>query len=343
MTLTGFAKTFKKLFPYVAFVFVVALFISLIFLRTNKTPQTDKKDGTPGFSPPLIKEKSLQNKPSLIDSSNLESISVPKNLPPYEVKNLVLSEQDAKIIAQSLGFPPEPSSIDPNTQDGNQYSWKSGNKNLVLGETNLRYTNTESESKNIVTSEKELEKVAFNFLLKIPKLHLASERNVTAKKYFKFDNKTLKSSNAYTAADVVEFSIPVNLTGYTLVDESPQTATTRIRLKKDGEVILLDTRYFEGFLAQEEYGIKSLEQTIGEVKLNKGKIVYTAIPDENNQAQELFRVSPVNIENLVLKRVNLAYLYPDELNGPIQPIYIFEGNFTKDNQTGLAIIYLPAY
>ena len=293
--------------------------------------------------PPLINQNPSQKQPAGFDFSTFQIPEIPKELPIFNAKPYSMTDSTAKAFASNMGFTEEPFLVEENTTDGTQYDWQKGQETLILSQSRLIYQNNSLETDQDLSLDT-LKQITFSFIQKASVIGEVTQQDSSKTKFLSISGgERLKSRVSLQDAQFAEFAFDKQLSGVTIVGEVPSTPYALTRIKKDGEVAYLASRFFENFTQGETYQIKSSKEVIEEIKSGKGKVVQTQILDENGQALELFRNQPENIELATITKLNLAYFLPDDPTQPIQPIFVFEGTFqSAKGENGKVIIYLPA-
>ena len=341
-SLTATAQFFKKVAPLLTFLAITALLIFLITFRLTR--ETIKPQPSPlPITPPNIDQNPAQKRPSLIDFSKVQISPTPEELPVFETEKYTLPESVIEKLASSFGITTRPFLIEENSLDGRQYNWQQESIKLSVSQTELRYENrSENQQAEGRLSQEELLSIASSFIQKIPVLPPEVVYNPQKTKYLIFSKNRLSSADNFPNAQVVEFSFDKKLATLPVIGTTPDSLYLKVRITKNGKITYLSSRFFNRFLERGSYQIKTSEQAIEEVESGQGQIVQAVLLDENQQALELFRNQPVDVKFATITKISLAYFLPSQEISMLQPIFVFEGNFQKDNQNGKIIIYLPA-
>ena len=337
--LTTTIQLIKRASTVLVFLFLVSLLLVAIFFRyQKKAPQ--EAPPVP-ISSPIINQNPNQKQPALLNLSQLETATIPENLPAFIAQKYTITDIAAQTLAKGFGITNNPSFVEEETLDGKQYNWDEGNLSLTVSQTSLLFKN-KTKITGVKLSLKELKEKAAFFVQKVPLAdNLAIDDQKT--KYLTITDKDrLKSASSFENAHLVEFSYQKNLSGLPLLTNQPDSPYTSIDIAKDGQVVYLSSRFFEKFTQLDSYPIKSASEAVDQIKNGQGKIVLTQILDENGQALELFRNQPININSALINKLSLAYFLPDNPQETIQPIFVAEGNFQRENEKGRVLIYLAA-
>ena len=340
INLSSFSITPKRVLQILAAVTIVSILLILIFLQyTQKTISPASVSQNP---PPQIPQDPKQQQPGAINIQ-AQFPPLPDELPTYEAETLSLPETSYKNIALNFGISSAPSYI-TDTTDGKQYNWLPQNVVLAVSQTKLRYENNNSLNPSTTNlSETELQNKALQFLEKISYLDKNIQLNPNETAYLNIQSGRYISASALSGAQFVQFKYYKDLSSYPLYFGPPSVAYTEIRLKKDGTVTFLNSMIFKDFTQARSYQLKDREVAEKELRSGQGRVVQTIIPDENGKAFELIRTQPFDMNTLTIKNITLGYYMEREVAKPIQPIFIFEGEFTNAlNQSGKAYVYLPA-
>jgi len=339
--LTSTRETFQKLIIPLVFVIIAAILISLIFFRyKSKTVHIPAQSPPP--SPPVIKQDPKQKQPLTLDFSKLSKKEFPKTLPVYTLEKYQdLSSDNAQQVANSLSFTDPPSLVDKNTSDGIQYTWQKGETNLTLSRSSLRYKTPMVDKNTILLTENQLQDIAKEFIARIPTAQKDLEIDSQKTTYLKKGQALPTTTNSFENADLVSLYFQKSIEGFHLLPSDPSSPTAFLTIQKNGNIITLNLRLYKQFTKGNSYKLRSLDDAVLLLKQGKGKVAQTLLLDENGKAIENFRTQPQDIKNLTVTAVDITYFLPEE-NTTIQPIYVFIGEFTKENQKGRTVIYLPA-
>lgn len=337
--LTQASSIIKKIASILVFPIVIILLSVLIFLNYTKKPKTTPTQ--PTIPPPVIKQDSLQKPPQKFDFSELSKTDFPKNLPAYSVQNLSVDENIAQNTASALSINTKPSQIN-DTTDGKQFIWNLKTTSLAISQTTLSYHNAPAEQKPDLT-ETDLQNRAQALA---GKLSLLGELTLNANRKYLLTQQAgedgLSSADSYQKAQFVEFFFDKTLSSYPVVTQAANPSIVKIRMRKDGEVITISGRFYKNFLEDQTITIASQEAAVNNILKGSGKVVSTQLLDNNNQALGISDIKPQDIPLLKIQSMRLAYFLPNKVEGLVQPIFVFEGNFTtQSSQRGKAIIYLP--
>lgn len=341
-TLTTTVQFLKRIAPFAGFLLIVIGLIAVIVFRATREPTQIKPSPKP-VAPPKILQNPAQKRPGLIDFSQAQIPTVPKELPVFGTEKYNLSESAVKTLASSFGITVDPFLVEENTLDGRQYNWKQDTLRLTASETDLRYENrVENHSLQGNLSQNELLEKTSSFIQKIPVLPSDLVFNSEETKFLSIKKNRLVSAEGFVNAQLVEFSFDKKLAEIPIVGKTSSSTYVKIRIAKNGTIIYISSRFFNQFPEKELHELKTSQQAIAEVKNGQGSVVETALLDENGQTLELFRVQPFDVKTAAITKISLAYFLPADLKEPVQPIFVFKGNFKKDNQKGRIVIYLPA-
>lgn len=342
-SLTTIAQTFKKAAPVLVFLLLITLLIGLILFRYKK-PMPQLRPTEPVASPSIPQNPNLKQ-PTSFDFSQVQKPTVPNSLPVFKAQPTELIDSLAQAAASSFGITTKPLFIDENTLDSKLYSFKEDDITLAISQTVIRYEKKSfkaEEASNL--TEQDLQNSVLSFIQKKPILDKTVVFNPQKTKYLKkTPTGRLASARSFADAQIVEFSYDKNLVGLPLIETSPDLGQTTVRITKSGEIIYLRSRFFANLSESDPHPTKTPKEAIAEVAAGQGKIVQTALLDESAQALELFRFQPVDIGQLNVVSINLAYFVPQNLAELLQPIYVFEGYSQKAiGQKIRVIVYLPA-
>lgn len=331
----------KRLAVILIFLSLVGILLVAIFYQYREKPP--QLPSAKPISPPIINQNPSQKQPRFFDFAQTQTTTVPERLPVVTAEKYNLTDQIAQNIAASFGVTTQPFLIDENTLDGKQYNWTQNGLSLALSQTRLRFEKTKSTQPQANLPQNQLQEIASNFVQKIPLTAKEQVLNQQKTKYQSLANGRLVSASSFGGSQIIEFVYDKNISNLPLVGHSPNTGYSVLRIKKNGEIIYLSSLIFNRFVELDSYKLKALQEATDEVRSGQGKMVRTAVLDENGQALELFRTQPVEIGSVTFTNISLAYFLTDDPNETIQPIFVFEGKFQEEpNQDGEVVIYLPA-
>lgn len=335
--LTTTTQHFKRIGSVIAVIVILAILSMAIYLRFRSKPEP-----APALPAPTITQDPAQKQPQQFDFSKLQLPETAKSLPVFVAERFNLDDTTAQSIAGTFKITSTPKSVRENTLDGRHYSWQEDTIFLEVSETTVRWEDLGTNPNQTSLNEEELKDQASDFLQSInfvdKDLVLLPET-----KYLKIlqteGNPVVQN---FESAQALEFSYTKELSDLPVVANTPSTPYAAVRIRKDGKIIYFGTRYFNGFNEQEMYALKTPKEAVKEIEKGLGKIVYTAVLDENGQAFDLFRTHATDIQTAIITNLRLAYFLPSNIEEPLQPIFIVEGEFQKGTEKGKVIFYLPA-
>lgn len=348
MNLVESAKLLKKMRPYILAGVLIITLSALIYLRYFK--KTTGNDLNPIITLPQIAKNPTQKQPAAYKFPDTKNVSIPKQLPVYRATVTKDESINFQELASTFGISTKPLLTNENTHDGKQIIWQQADTTLIISQTNLSYSNylapTQGENLNML----ELQKIAANFIEKIKildkSLTLDPNQIVLLRTKVRGSNnpeEELISAESFEKAEFIEFNYKKYLSNLPLYYSTPTSPYLKIRLSKNGTVVYLASRIFQDFSATVNYNLKTLKQAVSEIKNGQGIIVESILPDKYGNTFELYRTQPFKIETLDVKAVYLAYYLSENINEPVQPVFVFEGSFQhEDSQTGKATVFLPA-
>lgn len=339
MNLTTLKQFLKKAWPFVLILFL----IFIVFLLLYITVASKKPSPTTAQVPtPVIEQNPLQKAPQSIDTSQASSLAVPGSLPFYSAQKLVFNDQQVQDIAGKFSISQKPTITQEKTYDGKQYTWIEKTKTLSISDTAISYKDTSNTAGNSNLSLSELENKAQESIKSLGIINgvITLDNQNTA--YLAFSNGSYTSASSFDEAQIISLYFNLNLSGYPIFYNTPNPSLINIMMKKDGQVASFNARFFSGFKQAESYKIKPYQQALSELKGGQGKLVNTLLLDDNNQSVDESSIRPVDIQKADIKKSQIAYFLPTDSTSAIQPVFVFTGEFTINNQKGRAIFYLPA-
>src|SRR3990167_1292144 len=339
--LTHTSQTIKKIGPLLLIFSIIAVLIGIIVYRLTRGPEI--KPPAP-ISPPIINQNPNQKQPRNFDFSDAQTEHIPETLPIYSIAPYSITETTATTLASNLGFQGNPSSVKENTLDGSEFNWNLDGSRLTISQTNIEYRNSNDQSQNQATAtELSLDQLQEQINTFIRKIGLLGEDLKFQKTEFPIISEGLRTTaNSFEEAQIVEFSYTKSLPSLPLVDNSPATGFTTVRITKKGKIIYLSSRFFDKFSEASTYKLKTAEEAEKEVQNGGGKIIQALLLNESRQPVISYEHA-MNIEKAYIKRISLAYFLPSDIKDTVQPVFVFEGIFkTNKNENGRIVIYLPA-
>ncbi len=339
--LTTTIQLLKRVGAFSAVLVIVIALVGLIIFRLTRKAQSP----TVALSPPVINQNPDQKQPISFDFKKAQTPKIPKELPVFSAAPYAITDAAAKTLAATLGISGEPTLAKETTLDGKEYTWEQNDLRLVVSQTNLQWRNL-GYRKGVLPrtggfSLDQLQGKADSFVSKIS--ILGEDRQIIPSKtrYLIISGNYLLDADSFENAQIIEFSYSKNLDSLPLVGNYPQTPYASIRVTKDGEVIYLVSRFFEGFSQGSSYPLKSTKQAFEEIKRGQGGVVLTQITNDKGQPLDVYS-RPEAIQEAAITDIHLAYYLPEDTKEPIQPIFVAEGTFRKENEQGRIVIYLPA-
>ena len=339
--LTHTSQTIKKIGPLLLIFSIIALLIGIIVYRLTKGPEI--KPPAP-ISPPIINQNPDQQQPRQFDFSDAQTEHIPEMLPIYSISPYSITETTATTLASNLGFQGNPSPIKENTLDGSEFNWTLDSSRLTISQTNIEYRNLNDQSQNQAnTTDLTLDQLQEQTNIFIGKIGILGGDLKLQKTEFPIISEGLRTTaKSFEQAQIIEFSYTKGLPDLPLVDNSPASGFTTVRITKKGKVIYLSSRFFDKFSEASTYKLKAAEEAKKEVQNGQGKIIQALLLNESEQPVISYEHA-INIEKAYIKRVSLAYFLPNDIKDTVQPIFVFEGSFkTNKNENGKVVIYLPA-
>lgn len=342
MSLTILKQLIKRYWPLVAIVFILLSGYLIIYLHARPQQKTIPKI----LPPPAIPKNPLQKPPGRYDLSNVKAVPLPTSLPAYSIETTNLDLSAAQNIASSFSFNGKPTRVINNTTDGTQFEWQDKTKLLSISQTTIRFEDTSIPTNEATTSasltESDLQKKAIDIARSVLKQESGLVLNNSKTAYLVHKNKLLESASTFSDAQIVQFSFDKNLSSYPLYSANINPSYAIITVSKDGQLAQFYSRLIRATPKGNTYQIKTLPEAEAAVENGMGIIVNTYIPDKNGLALNLYSVGPQEITLARITNVSLAYFMPSNPQNDIQPIFVFSGDFSTNNQKGKIVIYLPA-
>lgn len=238
----------------------------------------------------------------------------------YRSTTKILALEEGKEIAKQFGFENEPNEISEGIYEfRDEKSNKTLRMNVLEGNFNLKYPYLQDQSvleaKNVPNKIKAIE-IAAAFLESGSKYSEDLKNGEKKISYWKIADGTLKSVLAQSEANIVK----VDFYRKSLEDKweitSPQIGEASVSVLISGtetnnnQIIEVNFKYAnidrESFST---YPIKTTEQAIADLK-----------------SGNYWPSSDIELKDVIIREVNLAYYEPVTLTQYMQPIYVFKGD-----------------
>ena len=326
----------------VIFLLIVFVAVGLLLLFSAMTANRTARKA---ISAPTFILYPVEKQPQSFDFSKTQSANFPKVLPAYKVEKKGLTGSEAASILQFFNITSRPRFINNNSPDGPQYSWEEKEASLSLSLTTLSFESLAKNSPVQALSEEQLSQKAASYIRQIP-LAGQSTQNLAPSSpkttYLQVTNDQYQIVDSFAASTMVEFAFEERLNNLAVVGQTPSIPMATVRMTKDGSVRMLYLRFFKEFAALDSYRLKSVNEAKREVTKGQGKIVDITTVDENGRALTKPSFETFEGKTVKISQIRLAYFLPENLDEPVQPIFVFEGEFEKDGESGKIAIYLPA-
>lgn len=338
ISLTELTQKYKLL---LIIIFLIVLIAALIYLAISKN--TAPSGVNQKVTPPQITQNPSQKRPGVVDITQIQApSSIPKELPIFNIQKSIITDAISKNAALTFGINAAPFLVEQNTTDGTQYNWDQNGLVLTLSQSSLRYEN-KKKSAGQELSLLGLQGVAGHFIQSLPLVDKGFALNNQKTKYLKRNPKgPLVGVGSFELAEVIELSFDKTINEIPVVSRTSEKSYLTLMINKVGIVEFLTYRHFAGLSQQGLYKLKSINDSLVEVRNGQGIIVRAAMPDEFGYALEPEKLYPVDINTLKIISVKLGYFLPENFDEILQPVFVFEGEFEKGGKRGRVIIYLPA-
>ncbi len=327
---------------YKIFILLAALIPILGFLliwrQTTKEPPTNPVFGP---LPAPETEYKLKTKEEISFQFSLPQGAFnefPQQLSVYQVK--VLSDQEivnrfAK-LATEIGFSSEPTI--QASGDFTYYIWQEGDNYLKVDSQTGQFILKGSFP--LALGEITPQEAESLIKEKLASWELTQKDVTTSINYFAMTGMELEPVTNPNLATLYEFVFSLAIDGYPLIGFGPAQDVVLVWVTKEGQLIKLN--YFLRQLDQEKIGtypVKTANVVLGEVQNGQGQILNAKTQDgvETNVAPN----NPIKTVNLT--SVKLVYYESVEKQAYFQPLYLFSGTATLEDDTLLEVsLYLPA-
>lgn len=335
MTTLGETSAFLKKYTLpLVFLLLIPFLLYFVYLKfQNRQTQTSS------LTPPAIEQNSDKTPSSFKVEADFPE--TPNKLPTFNLKPIELNDEQASAIAKSFGLDPKPT-LKENTYSGIQYSFNTPTHALEINKKEIRYTNKALQNTTEQKSDKDLEKAASSFLNNLGFLPFELTINTSKNNYQKIQGDAYLSAPK-ESSQFVEFSFEFNMNAYKVLTNSRKPSFAKIKVDKGGNIVEANITYPFSFEELESYKLKNKQTALNELDMKKAVITSALILDKFGQANDLYNINVDEIGTVTIKNIYLAYFYANKPSEIIQPIYVFEGNFTSlKNEPGSITMYLPA-
>lgn len=334
MSLTKVATLIRKHLRTAVIILMVIVILGLIYGTGNKPPSNSQ---LPKIEAPNLIGATLNNVSVKADLTG----STPPNLEVFFSPSVLMNTDNLSQIASELGFNQTPT-IDQDKKAGQIYFW-SGDRGTLMIEPEigrLRYKlyispksafikKTAPDSDTAIAAAKE-------FILSksfTPKDIMEKKELTTYLKNTGFVSVPVSNP---TEANLVKVSFVSQLNNLDLVTSGDITSTVEILVANGGQIISMEGQFTTTPESGTSYPIKDLQTAITDLNA-KGIAVYQERTAQTAEAQG------IPLKSVTLTSSRLGYYLAPEKQNYIEPIYIFEGTYTDDNNNVLkAVVYESA-
>ncbi len=329
----------KKILIAITLIFLV--FIGIILLtRTQRVQKEVPSALKPQEVPELSIPGSLKGGLTINFEVTSRDFNFPRSLPLLQIQRHIVTKNEAKEIAQRLGFTGEPLEARDVTE-GTKYFWTDQEKSLVITSNSgtVKHVLNRAEPPRVANkqlSQEELVRIAKN---EVEKLGLEKERIepfaiVPLKK-----NPTTGgfSPAPEKEAQLFQVNLRYSISDYQILTIIPDFPLVFVQILPDGTVYNSQITKFESITkSQKEYDLKNFDEiknSINEAILVNILNGYINIPDLNKN----------DIKKISIDKISLYYLLDNISSKMIQPVYLLEGPTEIPGYSGLrAQLYFSA-
>lgn len=335
----------KKPKNILIFIFLALSVISIAYLILSSRGKSPILPPA-AFSTPAIPDI-IKNKPLIqidVDSANL---NLPAKLPLIrQTAPQALESTIIKNIALNLEFKEDPSSAN-DAKMGLVYFYNNP-KNFLIVYPKIRKIkygpSTSSQTKIDGTINKQLTDNSFvalatDFLVK--KIGLPEDSiKLSGFVYLKTETGLeLFKETDRSSAQIFQLNFSSSITPYPILTLNPQQAASYVQFLIDGSVLNAEVIFPGQFsLSENEYQLKKYDEAVNSVN----QAIIVSLNDSNINLPDL---KDGSIKNIVIQKINVAYLLDKPLSETLLPVFLFEGTAMVEGfETPLHIsLYLPAF
>ena len=363
MSLTTTSANFRSGVKMLVIFVVVYYFITLLFFPQLKNfwrflnPPKDTTNPVYGLLDPLeFSQKALQtSNPTFV--LNTRDGRLPSDLPDkmtvYKFKPAKFSYQagkDAKDDASTLGFKDSDLTSD---LKGNTYSWR----NIISGSAlsiNIDTRELKMSTQLIGKQDKmasgrlnqdEAIRRARSVLTIIKRLDDPLYSNSNPKVVLgKFSGNAIIPTEVLKEAQLASVDFFRQIKGVPILGSDPKRGLIRVYISSSTETFINNPLVEYNFwdidtLSNATYPISPIEDVWAAVSKGTG-VIANVTSRESNAFQDY---KPVKVDRILINDIYLAYYETPKFQKFLQPIYVFEGNYSAAGTTGGEItIYYPA-
>jgi hypothetical protein len=350
-----------KIFLALAFIYYISIFVLIPQARSavaRLTPQRDPANVLYGNLAALeFVDKPLLNtdRTYVLNTKNGKLPSFPHKLPVYKFKPYGFSYEagkNARRDAQTLGFTDEELVTD---LKGNNYRWKNSltgsTLDIQIDTRVLSATTPLSGKANFFSKSKVTKETASNQAKTLfGSLNRFSDQlyknGTQVVKLGKFDGQQVVEATNQSEATLARVDFFRNVMEYPVFGPDPKKGLLHTILRKNDPLNpTLNYPIVEAYYWEVEgpsnatYPLVPVSQVWDEVKKGNG-VVANVTPKDANPFEEY---RPVRVDRIFINNIYVAYYETPKFQEHLQPIYVFEGNYTSSaGGAGDITVYYPA-
>ncbi len=333
----------KKLIGIITIVLLIVLFLIVLFIRQSTSPSQNTARFPiptpikvtypfPTRAPlPQIATGENNSLGSVVLTIN-ESPSIPSSVPVYKLADTQVPEETVTSFMNLFNFSGNPEQT-PDANNTVSLHWQKENEELVINQRYglISYMNYSSNPAGTINSETDAINLATNFLAH--KGLIAPEQKNPTISLFRQTPENLETVTSFAEADSFIVSFPFLLDNLTVYQQFGGITGTHVTINKSGAIEKVLVQYP---LTVDKKNYQPLSLTEAEQKIQNGQ---GSVVSYAERASGL----PVNSkpQQTTFTRVSLE-LFEDKLGGFIEPIYVFEGLSTTNNQSYKILVYVSA-
>jgi len=328
-------------------------FVKAIYLRINPLPAppvTTIFGKLPPLSIPKLKIEGAENITYSIDTPTGSFPNLPAQAAVYQIPHpgaTLLSESRARALARSLTFTNEPTRVSSSDLHWDDIqSSRSLDINIVTGNFSLK-TDYAKLAFDLTPGSAPTQAQAINLTL-----GFFTNKQMLSADYLQGNQTTTlmklitgqpHEAGSLSEAQITKVGLFRQVDKLNIWGPNPKEGLITMEVTANQGVQLYPNITYNAWNLDTEkvgkYPLKSVEKAFSELKSGQGAYTYLKL-----RGQDLFAsYSPLNISNISIRTVEVAYYDNSNLQNYLQPIYVFSGIIrTSGGSEGDFIAYVPA-
>lgn len=327
MNLTNASELVKRHLPSLLFFVIVSNLVALIYLRYIKEPAEE---------PPLLPDIQVSDLPVTVQEYNSKNLQItgtyPKTVDVYEhsSENSFLERVD-EIISQFKAQGDQKETAD--SQHGTGIFMQGTNGTLLIYHDYVSFNSISSEPGSLSEfNAQDMNNVARNYLSTFTITNQSLDESEIA--YYHTVGEDFYLDSDPNGASLAKLDFPQKIDNLRLINPAGVTSVT---FNKKGQITKTSFALQKNVALLGKYQIISFKKALERLEAGEGKVISANSMGSILISKPQYRT----IKSIILKNAGLAYY--DPLGGnSIQPVWVFEGEGTINNQAITATIIIPA-